>query len=202
MIWDKQLKREIPKGWGSCKLKDYVNNIADSTTSGNHLEGLFYTPIDEIPKRQMSFFGGLSYTLANSSLQLYKENDILLGAMRVYFHRVCIAAQPGITRSTTIVLRPKNIEMLAFIYELFNQEQTIQYANKISVGTQQPYVNWEGALDLMNVISPDDLVIYKFCNLMNPLIAKIKGIVKENHELMKLRDWLLPMLMNGQARVE
>ena len=25
---------------------------------------------------------------------------------------------------------------------------------------------------------------------------------RENEELKKLRDWLLPMLMNGQARVE
>ena len=30
----------------------------------------------------------------------------------------------------------------------------------------------------------------------------MQNIINENHELAKLRDWFLPMLMNGQARVE
>lgn len=201
MVWNDQLKREIPKGWSNCKLKDYANSVTRSTSPGEHLRDLFYTPIDEIPKRQMSFWGGLSYTEANSSLQLYQENDILIGAMRVYFHRVCIAAQRGITRSTTMVLQARNTEDLAFIYELFNHDQTIQYANKISVGTQQPYVNWDDALDSMDVIAPEHSVIVAFCKHMDPIIEKVKCLVQENYELIKLRDWLLPMLMNGQATV-
>ena len=202
MEWNEQLKREIPKGWNSCKLKDYVDSITQPTSPGEHLNGMFYTPIDEIPKRQMSFYGGLSYTEAKSSLQLYEENDILIGAMRVYFHRVCIAAQNGITRSTTMVLRPKDNWQLAFIYEVFNHDQTIQFANRISVGTQQPYVNWEEALDSMEVISPDQQIVKEYCERVNPIINKVKCLAKENYELAKLRDWLLPMLMNGQAVVE
>lgn len=202
MEWNEQLKREIPKGWNSCKLKDYVDSITQTTPPGENLNGMFYTPIDEIPKRQMSFYGGLSYTEAKSSLQLYEENDILIGAMRVYFHRVCIAAQNGITRSTTMVLRPKDNWQLAFIYEVFNHEQTIQFANRISVGTQQPYVNWEGALDSMEVISPNQQIVKEYCERVNPIINKVKCLAKENYELAKLRDWLLPMLMNGQAVVE
>lgn len=202
MVWNDQLKREIPKGWGNCKLKDYANSVTRSTSPGEHLKDLFYTPIDEIPRRQMSFWGGLPYTEANSSLQLYQENDILIGAMRVYFHRVCIAAQRGITRSTTMVLQARNTDDLAFIYELFNHDQTIQYANKISVGTQQPYVNWDGALDSMDVIAPEHSVIAAFCEHINPIIEKVKCLARENRELTKLRDWLLPMLMNGQATVE
>lgn len=89
MNWNEQLKRKIPIGWSNCKLKDYAVNMTRSTPPGQHLKGLPYTPIDEIPKRQMSFYGGLSYTEANSSLQMYQENDILIGAMRVYFHRKC-----------------------------------------------------------------------------------------------------------------
>ena len=202
MVWNDQLKREIPKGWSNCKLKDYANSVTRSTSHGEHLRDLFYTPIDEIPKRQMSFWGGLPYTEANSSLQLYQEDDILIGAMRVYFHRVCIAAQRGITRSTTMVLQAQNKEDLAFIYELFNHDQTIQYANKISVGTQQPYVNWDDSLDSMDVIAPAHSVIVAFCKHIDPIIEKVKCLVQENYELIKLRDWLLPMLMNGQATVE
>lgn len=201
MVWNETLKREIPEGWGICKLKDYINNISRPTLAGEHLRDMFYTPIDELPKRQMSFYGGLPYTDAKSSLQLYQENDILIGAMRVYFHRVCIAAQRGITRSTTIVLQIRNVKDLAFIYELLNDDQTIQYANKISVGTQQPYVNWDNAFDSMDVILPMNLIITAFCKKINPVIDKVKCLAKENYTLTRLRDYLLPLLMNGQVRV-
>ena len=201
MVWNETLKREIPEGWGICKLKDYINNISRPTLAGEHLRDMFYTPIDELPKRQMSFYGGLPYTDAKSSLQLYQENDILIGAMRVYFHRVCIAAQRGITRSTTIVLQIRNVKDLAFIYELLNDDQTIQYANKISVGTQQPYVNWDNAFDSMDVILPMNLIITAFCKKINPVIDKVKCLAKENYTLTRLRDYLLPLLMNGQVKV-
>lgn len=201
MVWNETLKREIPEGWGICKLKDYINNISRPTLAGEHLRDMFYTPIDELPKRQMSFYGGLPYTDAKSSLQLYQENDILIGAMRVYFHRVCIAAQRGITRSTTIVLQIRNVKDLAFIYELLNDDQTIQYANKISVGTQQPYVNWDNAFDSMDVILPTNLIVTAFCKKINPVIDKVKCLAKENYTLTRLRDYLLPLLMNGQIRV-
>lgn len=68
MVWNDQLKRKIPKGWSNCKLKDYANSVTRSTSPGEHLRDLFYTPIDEIPKRQMSFWGGLSYTEAKEPL--------------------------------------------------------------------------------------------------------------------------------------
>lgn len=41
---------------------------------------------------------------ANSSLIKFDKDDILLGAMRVYFHRVCLAYEDGISRNTNFVL--------------------------------------------------------------------------------------------------
>jgi len=44
-------------------------------------------------------------------------------------------------------------------------------------------------------------VIQAFSKIIAPIHEKIGHCKKENHELTKLRDWLLPMLMNGQATV-
>lgn len=41
----------------------------------------------------------------------------------------------------------------------------------------------------------------KFGELAAPLLAKEVRNAAENRELMSLRDWLLPLLMNGQVRV-
>jgi type I restriction enzyme S subunit len=203
MVWNEQLKREIPKGWVSGKLKNVVTIAGRSTSAGEHLKGKFYTPIDELPMKTMSFWGGLTYEEAKSSLQLYEKGNLLLGAMRVYFHRVCIAAQNGITRSTTIVLSPKKQKHLPFVFEVLNMESTIQYANKISVGTQQPYVNWDGALDSLSfALPPDDEVLDIYSEKVQNIVSTVMKNVKENYELTAIRDWLLPMLMTGQASVK
>ena len=36
---------------------------------------------------------------------------------------------------------------------------------------------------------------------VNPIYEKIEFNLKQNQELSALRDWLLPMLMNGQVKV-
>ena len=40
-----------------------------------------------------------------------------------------------------------------------------------------------------------------FYNKVKPIHAKIQKNLQQNQKLAELRDWLLPMLMNGQVRV-
>ena len=47
-----------------------------------------------------------------------------------------------------------------------------------------------------------DSLLSTFSERYRPIMDKLKQVRLENQELTKLRDWLLPMLMNGQARVE
>lgn len=56
-------------------------------------------------------------------------------------------------------------------------------------------------LDL-NAILPSKNIVDLFSKQVQKLLALKEQKVKENLEIVKLRDWLLPMLMNGQARVE
>ena len=52
------------------------------------------------------------------------------------------------------------------------------------------------------IVLPPEAIIGKITLLLHPIHTKIGQLNQENRELIKLRDWLLPMLMNGQARVE
>jgi type I restriction enzyme S subunit len=42
----------------------------------------------------------------------------------------------------------------------------------------------------------------KFCDIVNPILEKQNQIIKDNQELIRLRDFLLPLFMNGQMRVK
>lgn len=46
---------------------------------------------------------------------------------------------------------------------------------------------------------PNKKVLQKFEDILNPILDKQGIIQKENQELTSLRDFLLPLLMNGQV---
>ena len=52
------------------------------------------------------------------------------------------------------------------------------------------------------MVIPNPVLVKSFEEIVQPIEQKIRIIEEENRELTKLRDWLLPMLMKGQAIVE
>ena len=69
---------------------------------------------------------------------------------------------------------------------------------KISTGTSQKNLS---PIDLGNVkiVAPNELILNKFNNICNSVVYRITENLRENEELMRLRDFLLPLLMNGQV---
>jgi type I restriction enzyme S subunit len=200
MAYDKVLKREIPKEWKVSNLKNVITKVSYSIDS-NEFPELKYLPIDKLPKKSFSYFQYDSRDNANSSLIKFDKNDILIGAMRVYFHRVCLAFEDGISRNTIFVLRPKNNKNRLFLLLLLNKEETIQFANDNSTGSSIPYAKWDDGLAEFNFCLPPKNLLYKFEELLDSTFDKIHINIKQNQELASLRDWLLPMLMNGQVKV-
>jgi type I restriction enzyme S subunit len=49
---------------------------------------------------------------------------------------------------------------------------------------------------------PDDEILFRFNNVVNPLFGKIYNNCKQIHILSKLRDTLLPKLISGEIRVK
>lgn len=54
----------------------------------------------------------------------------------------------------------------------------------------------------ISIIFPGFNVLIEFEQISNEILLQITSNNQQNQELTQLRDWLLPMLMNGQARVE
>lgn len=201
MVYNETLKREIPEGWEVKKLEEIVKKISNSINP-NDFQDLKYLPIDKLPKKSFSYSDFEDRENANSSLIKFDKDDILLGAMRVYFHRVCLAYEDGISRNTIFVLRPKHKFLRLFSLFLINKEETIQFANDNSTGSSIPYAKWENGLADYQFCLPSENLIVKFEKQISPIMDKIINNSKQNQELSALRDWLLPMLINGQVKVE
>jgi type I restriction enzyme S subunit len=200
MVYSETLKREIPEGWEVKKLEEIVKKISNSINP-NDFQDLKYLPIDKLPKKSFSYSDFEDRENANSSLIKFDKDDILLGAMRVYFHRVCLAYEDGISRNTIFVLRPKHKFLRLFSLFLINKEETIRFANDNSTGSSIPYAKWENGLADYQFCLPAENLIVDFEKQISPIMDKIINNLKQNQELSALRDWLLPMLMNGQVKV-
>ncbi len=201
MVWNDELKREIPEGWENGILGDVLTKYSISIEPSK-IGTLPYTPMDTLPCRKMSFSEVGNQNDANSSLLKYSKFSILFGAMRPYFHRVCIAPFDGITRSTVFTLKEKRNDELAYAYETLNQNYVVNYANIHHVGTQQPYAEWENNLEKCPIALPPHELCVKFSKKISNIIHLVIDINLENQQLSSLRDFLLPMLMNGQVKIQ
>lgn len=190
----------IPEGWKVGMLSDVLDLIKETTNQGERPE-LPYLPIDSIPMNSFLLNEVKDNSEAQSSLLLFKKDDILVGAMRVYFHRVVPAPFDGITRSTCFVLRPKCDEYFSFALCVANSNDAIRYAQKSSKGSTMPYAVWDGGLGSYCILIPPKTILKDFNILLKNDINLIQNMYFENNRLATLRDTLLPKLMSGQIKL-
>ena len=189
-----------PADWREGKLRDVVDLVRTPTKPGSHPE-LPYVPIDTIPMDSLGLSHSRDNSEAKSSLLTFEADDILLGAMRVYFHRVALAPYAGITRNTTFVLRPKSRSHLAFALLTLDDDATIAHADATSKGSTMPYAVWDGALAEMPLFIPPEETIERFENECAPLVELVRDQMFQSTKLQALRDALLPHLLSGRINV-
>ena len=191
---------KMPNDWTIGKLSDVLKLIKNGINY-NDKQKLPYVPIDILPMHSLSLNSYKSNDEAKSSLITFKKNDILLGAMRVYFHRVCISPFTGITRSTCFVLRPFNKIYLEYCLLTCNLKSSIKYAQSTSKGSTMPYAVWENGLAELKIPIPTEKVMKNFSKIVSPLIKTLQDSIYEIENLQNLRDTLLPKLLSGEISV-
>lgn len=190
----------IPEGWRVVNLDEILELRKNNYKKGED-SSLPYLPIDIIPMHSLGVSEFKDNDEAQSSLQTFEKNDIVIGAMRVYFHRVVIAPCKGITRNTCFVLTPKRQELWAYSILQCNQDDAIDYANRTSKGSTMPYAIWKNGFGGFKITLPPLDILKRFNNIVSPILEKIRDSYRINNTLSSLRDTLLPRLMSGELEV-
>lgn len=196
----KPFDNTIPTDWKHGKLKDLLKLKRQSIKPGNNTN-LPYFPIDVIPMKTFALTEFKPNSEAKSSLITFDKDDIIIGAMRVYFHRVVIAPCDGITRTTCFTLAPYQKEFLSFALLCCDLDSSIDYAQSTSKGSTMPYAVWEEGLGNMEILIPTLEIAQKFNELVLPMLRQIQKSFFENKRLKELRDLLLNRLMSGELDV-
>jgi type I restriction enzyme S subunit len=192
----------IPRGWEVGTLGDFLCQRVERCTASPDTAARPYVPIDCISPKSLFLTESKPGEEARSSLTKFYKGDILFGAMRPYFHKVCIAPFDGSTRTTAFVLYPRRADDFGFATLRLHHPDTIDFATRHSTGSTIPYAIWTDSLDTMPVIAPPSDVRNAFNRLVRPVLVRIPEPYFENRALAALRDTLLPKLMSGELRVE
>lgn len=198
MVWNDELKREIPEGWNVGCLADfsrYSNEKVDAT----ELNERNFVSADNMVKN----YGGLvesDCVPGEGDVVAFDAGDTLFSNIRPYFKKACIAPFDGGCSADILVFRPVHASCAAFIYLTLTQEWFIQAIVAGAKGSKMP----RGDKDLIMALpfaAPPKTLLANFQAAMNPLTNKHFAAEAETRKLSSLRDWLLPMLMNGQVKV-
>ena len=190
----------VPEGWE----KGILDNIAYE--SGKKVDKKYrenygcYLPIDCLPKKNLTYVEYASILLAESSLVSFKKGDIIFGAMRPYFHKVCFAQSEGLTRTTCFVLNSRLHEYREYLLMLMFEDSTVKHATSISVGTTMPYTRWKD-LKSMEILIPDKKTVVLFGKEIYKITEALQNFSSQIRHATEARDRLLPKLMSGEFNI-
>ena len=136
--------------------------------------------------------------LENSSAKLMPINSVLFTS-RAPIGYVTIEKNEICTNQGFKSIVPNAGYHEYFIYYLI--KRNVPAIAQQGVGTTFKEVS-KDTLSNFAVPLPPKSLVNNFAEKVTPLCEKRCILEEENHELKRVRDWLLPMLMNGQARVE
>lgn len=197
MVWNEELKREIPVGWEAGELKDIANITMGQSPPGESYneEGngmIFYQGCTDFGNRYPTI-----RKFTTSPTRFAKQGDILL-SVRAPVGTLNISKEDCCIGRGLACLNSKNDAITYLFGVMVNLKQIFDRRN-VS-GTTFGSITKEDLFSLP-VIFPNEKTVRAFQNLVFPSFEKQNKIELENIELASLRDWLLPMLMNGQVCV-
>jgi type I restriction enzyme S subunit len=200
MEWNDELKKEIPKGWKAVLLKDKLEFDRGVEPGSNKY---FETPNEEvlIPFYKVGSMDGnadvwIEKEVANGAI--CKEDDILL-SLDGSVGRIAIGLNGAYSSGIRKVYQKEGYFPKSYIYFLLHSQEIQQTIKKNATGSN--ILHAAKALDYM--IAPyNENIVRKYNGVSKPIFEKILLIKRENQELIKLRDFLLPLLMNGQVKVK
>ena len=204
MVWSEELKREIPEGWKVKRIDDFgklnnginynKNEVGDKSYKIVNVRNISETSL-LLSKTKMD---DIVLTARTADNYLLKENDILIarsgipGAVRILNNDI----ENTIYCGFIICLRlASDLYRRYLVYKLKDYENTTATT---SGGTIMQNVS-QSTLKSIKFAVPEKRYILKFNEKIDSIWSNMQNNEKENQALVSLRNFLLPLLMNGQV---
>jgi type I restriction enzyme S subunit len=209
MVYNEVLKREIPDGWKNGTLDDIGHIIGGSTPSkadsNNFCCGTgtpWITPKDLSLNKGNKFitrgeFDVTAQGIKNASLKLMPKGTVLLSS-RAPIGYLAISRSLVTTNQGFKSFIPDKGYTNLFVY--YTVKTSIPTIINNAVGSTFKEVSGT-TLKTIKISLPDKSILDLYNENVKSIFERQDLLELENQKLTKLRDWLLPMLMNGQVTI-
>lgn len=186
MVWCEQLKRNIPKNWYTKSIIDLAQIYQPKTISNDLFNDTYPHYV----------YGG------GGLIGKYNEynhiNEEVIISCRGNCGNIFFTMPYSWITGNAMVVSPLNKDISKYYLYQYLKSYGV---NKYISGSVQKQLTREN-LSVMPIIVPPKSLLDKFDVLAKDIHLQQQQITEQNTYLANLRDWLLPMLMNGQVTIE
>ena len=209
MEWNEVLKKDIPFGWTAGTLSDLGTIVGGSTPSKNIADNFDKTGFPWITPKDLSLNGGNKFIssgeigltdkgLKSATLKRLPKGSVLLSSRAPIGYLAIASVEMTTNQGFKSFIPDKGFHSEYLYYAIKN---TIPAIVRNASGSTFKEISTSVLKDIKVILPPKD-VAEKFKSAVLQHFALQETLEKENELLGQLRNWLLPMLMNGQINLQ
>jgi type I restriction enzyme S subunit len=222
MVYSEVLKRDVPKDWEVGALRKYIKNDKSGDWGKAEEGGNYIKKVSCIRGADLNGLNGTGklnpptrFILEKNTHKILDPHDLIVeisgGSPTQSTGRLSYITDETLERFENPLICSNFCKAITLKYKKLLYNFVHQWNRLYDYGV---LFGWEGKTSGIknllferfvtnyNVVIPSLEIAEKFYDLIKPIQAKKQRQLKENQELTALRDWLLPMLMNGQVEVK
>ena len=204
MVWNEKIKREIPVKWEVKSLSSVAIVNQKSLSKEDILTEIEYLDTSSLTENNITETQQIFKEEAPSRAQRkVKQRTILYSTVRPrlkHYGILCNPASNLIVSTGFATIDALDIRLAYYIYYVLTQKSITEYLGSIADTAVSSYPSINPTdLESINVVIPDERLIKAFDETISPLYELKEDSAKTIQTLIKQRDELLPLLMNGQV---
>ena len=204
MVWNEKIKREIPVKWEVKSLSSVAIVNQKSLSKEDILTGIEYLDTSSLTENNITETQQIFKEEAPSRAQRkVKQRTILYSTVRPrlkHYGILCNPASNLIVSTGFATIDALDIRLAYYIYYVLTQKSITEYLGSMADTAVSSYPSINPTdLESINVVIPDERLIKAFDETISPLYELKEDSAKTIQTLIKQRDELLPLLMNGQV---
>jgi len=213
MTYNATLKREIPAEWRVCELADIIIRSGTGLNPRDNFKlgegNNYYVTIKNVSNGKIVLddkcdrINDEALAIIDRRSQL-QPGDVLFTSIEPVGITYLIQEKPSnwninesvfTLRASTEKITPE------YLYFLLSSNEMKTFTKNSSAGSVHKGIR-HSILKSFRLAYMDEKIVAQFSEIVRPILTKIHLIDKETRSLTSIRDWLLPMLMNGQVTVK
>ena len=202
MVYNPELKREIPEGWGVDSLwniANFYNGLAMQKYRPDTNED-DYLPVIKIREMMNGFSKDTERARLDIPSEAVVDRGDILFSWSATLEVIIWGKEKGALNQHIFKVTSDTYPKSFIYFELKSYLKVFKAIAELRK-TTMGHITQDHLKQAKIVVPPIEL-ISKLDAKLQPIMLKQQILENQNQELTQLRDWLLPMLMNGEVKVE